>query len=257
MLQAFFIGLIAFAAYMADALGYSQYDRPIVTGLLVGIALGDVQQGLTLGASLELVYIGTLTIGGAFPPDIYTGGILGAAFAISTGSGIEGAVALSLPIATLALLVKQIAYSVVRGAFVHKADAYALEGNDHKVATMHVLGTLAYNVPMAIIVGVCFYVGGPAVQAFIDVIPEFIMNGLSAASSMIPALGFAMLVKMIVSKDLAPYFFIGFLVAGYLNIPVLGIACIALMIAALVIMNDMRVEKMTNEVSLKGDDDDF
>lgn len=43
-----------------------------------------------VGASLELVYMGTLTIGGAFPPDIYTGGILGTAFAITTGSGIRG-----------------------------------------------------------------------------------------------------------------------------------------------------------------------
>ena len=33
-------------AYMGDALGYSQYDRPLCTGVLVGIALNDVQQGL-------------------------------------------------------------------------------------------------------------------------------------------------------------------------------------------------------------------
>lgn len=90
MIQAALIALIAFLAYMGDALGYSQYDRPLCTGVLVGIALNDVQQGLMVGASLELVYMGTLTIGGAFPPDIYTGGILGTAFAITTGSGIEG-----------------------------------------------------------------------------------------------------------------------------------------------------------------------
>ena len=47
------IALIAFFAYMGDALGYSQYDRPIFTGLLVGWALGDVKQGLLIGASLE------------------------------------------------------------------------------------------------------------------------------------------------------------------------------------------------------------
>ena len=99
MIQAALIALIAFLAYMGDALGYSQYDRPLCTGVLVGIALNDVQQGLMVGASLELVYMGTLTIGGAFPPDIYTGGILGTAFAITTGSGIEGAVALSLRLA--------------------------------------------------------------------------------------------------------------------------------------------------------------
>ena len=232
------IALIAFFAYMGDALGYSQYDRPIFTGLLVGWALGDVKQGLLIGASLELVYMGTLTIGGAFPPDIYTGGILGTAFAITTGAGIEGAVALSLPIATFALLIKQLIYTFVRGYFVHRADAYALKGDDKKVAAMHVWSTLAYCVPMAIVVGICFYVGGPVVQAILDKVPRFIMAGLSAASGMLPALGFAMLIKMIISKELAPYFFIGFLIAGYLNIPVLGIACIAICIAILVIIKD-------------------
>ena len=238
MIQAALIALIAFLAYMGDALGYSQYDRPLCTGVLVGIALNDVQQGLMVGASLELVYMGTLTIGGAFPPDIYT-------------SGIEGAVALSLPIATFALLIKQVIYTFVRGFFVHRADSYALQGNDSKVAAMHVWSTLAYCVPMAIVVGICFYVGGPAVQAVLDQIPAFIMKGLSAASGMLPALGFAMLVKMIISKELAPYFFIGFLIASYLQIPVLGIACIAILIALLVIMNDRK----KNNVEMGGMDD--
>lgn len=235
MTQALLIGLIAFAAYMSDALGYSQYDRPLCTGVLVGVALGDVQQGLLIGASLELVYMGTMTIGGAFPPDIYTGGILGAAFAITTGSGIEGAVALSLPIATLALFIKQFVYTFIRGYFVHKADKYALEANDRGVASMHVLSTLTYPIIMATVVGVCFYVGGPAVEALLNMIPKFIMTGLGAAAGILPALGFAMLLKMIFTKDVAPYLFIGFLIASYLEIPVLGIACIAILIAFLVV----------------------
>lgn len=116
---------------------------------------------------------------------------------------------------------------------------------------MHVWSTLAYCVPMAIVVGICFYVGGPAVQAVLDQIPAFIMKGLSAASGMLPALGFAMLVKMIISRELAPYFFIGFLIASYLEIPVLGIACIAILIALLVIMNDRK----KNNVEMGGMDD--
>lgn len=251
MTQAILLGLVSFVIYMSTVFGYSQYERPICTGLLVGIVLGDIPQGLIVGASLELVYMGTMTIGGAFPPDIYTGGILGAAFAISTGTGIEGAVALSLPIATLALLIKQVIYTVVRGYFVHKADRYADQGNDRGVARMHILSTLAYPIPMAIAVGASFYVGGPAVQSLLNTIPAFIMSGLAAACSMLPALGFAMLMKMIISKELAPYFFIGFLIASYLKIPVLGIACIAILIALLVVMNDNK--KQT--VQLEGDNE--
>lgn len=251
-MKAVLIGLIAFFAYMGDALGYSQYDRPLCTGLLVGIALGNIQQGLLLGASLELVYMGTLTIGGAFPPDIYTGGILGTAFAITTGTGIKGAVALSLPIATFALLVKQFIYTFVRGYFVHKADSYADKADDKGVARMHVLATFAYSVPMAILVGICFYVGGPAVKSLLAVIPAFIMKGLSVSASLLPALGFAMLIKLIISKQLAPYFFLGFIAASYLKMSVMGIACLGILIALLIVNN----KKIA--VVKKGDsDDDF
>lgn len=252
MTQAILIGIIAFMAYMADFFGYSQYDRPLCTGVLVGLALGDVTTGLIVGASLELVYMGTLTIGGAFPPDIYTGGILGAAFAITTGTGVEGAVALSLPIGTLALLVKYFIYLFVRGGITHRADKYAEVADDKGVARMHIVSMLAYCIPMAILVGVSFYVGGPAVQAILDAIPEFIMRGLSAASGIIPALGFAMLIKMIVNKDVVPYFFIGFIIAAYLNIPVIGIAAIAIAIAVLVVNNDGKKQLVSEEV-----DDDF
>lgn len=251
MHDAVLIALIAFLAYMADFFGYSQYDRPLCTGVLVGLALGDVQTGLIVGASLELVYMGTMTIGGAFPPDIYTGGILGTAFAITTGTGVEGAVALSLPIGSLALLVKYFIYLFVRGAITHKADRYAEVADDKGVARMHIVSMLAYCIPMAILVGLSFYVGGPAVQALLDAIPEFIMRGLSAASGIIPALGFAMLIKMIINKDVAPYFFIGFIIAAYLEIPIIGIAAIAIMIALLVVNKNQTVV-------VEGDmDDDF
>lgn len=257
MVQAFFIGLIAFVAYCNPVLGYSQYDRPIFTGFLVGLALGDLYQGLVVGASLELVYMGTITIGGALPPDLCAGGILGTAFAISTGSGVEGAIALSLPIATLALLVKQFVYGLIRGWFSHRADAYAAQGNDRAVCRQHWWAMLSYNLPMAIIIGICFYVGGPAVQAFVDAIPDFVMNGLSAAASMIPALGFAMLLKLIASKELIPFFFIGFLIVGYLNIPVLGIACFGLLVAVLVVLNDRKQAQQLALIKAEGDDDDF
>jgi len=242
--QAIWIALIAFAAYMGDSLGYSQYDRPLCTGTLVGLALGDVQTGLLVGASLELIYMGMLTIGGAFPPDIYTGGILGTAFAITTGTGVEGAIALSLPIATFALFIKQFIYTFIRGYFVHKADAYADLGDDRGVARMHVWGIFAYAVPMAIIVGLCFYAGGPAIQTILDKIPTWIMSGLSASASMLPALGFAMLAKLTLSKQVAPYFFAGFLAAGYLDIPIIGLACFGLIIAFLVVQSDAKRNKL-------------
>lgn len=249
-IQTILIMVIAFIANAESFLGYGQFGRPIISGVVVGWALGDVQTGLMVGATLELAFIGNFAIGGALPPDIYTGGILAAAFAIRTGSGVEGALALALPIATLALLLKNVVYIFGRGYFVHKADTYALAGNDKKVARMHVYANLIYTIPIAILTGLAFHYGGDAVEVILAAIPNFIMKGLTVASGILPALGFAMLARMIMNKKVAPYFFLGFAITAYLNIPVLGIAIFAIIISILVV-NSNKIEA----VAVEGDVD--
>ena len=48
----------------------SMIQRPIVMGPLVGLVLGDVNAGLAVGATLELAFMGNVTIGAALPPEI-------------------------------------------------------------------------------------------------------------------------------------------------------------------------------------------
>ena len=108
MLQALLLGVIAFIAQSEFALGTSLISRPIVTGLFTGLVMGDVKTGLIMGATLELAFIGSFSVGGAIPPDVVTGGILGVAFAIASNSGVEAVLLLALPIATFVLVLKNI-----------------------------------------------------------------------------------------------------------------------------------------------------
>ena len=55
---------------------------------------------------------------------------------------------------------------------------------------------------------------------------------MGVAAGILPAMGFAMLMRMIINKKLIPFFFLGFVLASYANIPVLGVAIIAVIIAA-------------------------
>lgn len=104
MLQALLLGLIAFVAQSEFALGTSLISRPIVTGLFTGLVMGDIKAGLIMGATLELAFIGSFSIGGSIPPDVVTGGILGVAFSITSKTGIETVLLLALPIATFTLI---------------------------------------------------------------------------------------------------------------------------------------------------------
>ncbi len=258
VMQAVGIGLVALFAYMVDFCAYAQWDRPIFTCLLVGLVLGRVKEALVIGANLELLYMGTISIGAALPPDIYTGGILGVAFAIVTGTGIEGAATLCLPIATLALAIKQFFYTFFRGYLTHRADHYANLADPDGVARQHLLALLMW-IPMAVLVGFSFYAGAPAVQAILDAIPEFIMHGISVASGMIPALGFAMLAKLTVTKKLLPFLFLGFALSAYLNVPVTGIAVFGIIIAVLAvyITKNKQVESAIGGTYMEDDDNEF
>ncbi|OUO33881.1 PTS sugar transporter subunit IIC [Olsenella sp. An293] len=234
-MQALLVGIVAFIGFLECGIGNSMIQRPIVMGPLIGLVLGDLTMGLQVGATLELAFMGTQAIGSALPPEITAGGVLGAAFAITSGSGVEAAIALCLPIASLALIVKNLYYVVVRGWMLHMSDKCAAAGDDKGVATWHWVSFLSYALVMAVLCGGAFYVGGPAVEAFLAIIPQFVQDGLTVASGILPALGFALLASMLVNKDVAPYFLIGFLLVAYLGVPVLGIALLGVLLVILML----------------------
>lgn len=255
MMQAIFIGIVAFVGFLECGLGNSMIQRPIVMGPLVGLVLGDVQTGLAVGATLELAFMGNVTIGAALPPEITAGGILGTALAISSHGGTEAALALAIPIATVALLLKNTYYLVVRAWFLHRSDVYAAKGDARGVNRMHMMSFLSYALVMAVVMAVCYSFGAPAVEAFLAVIPQFVKDGISVAAGILPALGFALLANMLLSKKVAPFFLLGFILSAYLGMPVLGIAMVGIIIVALMLNADRPAQAKVIEGG--EDDDDF
>ena len=83
--QAILIGLIAAFGKFDCQLGTLYAFRPIVLCPLVGLVLGDLQTGLAVGASLELLFMGSVSIGAYVPPNETIGGVLACAFAIQSG----------------------------------------------------------------------------------------------------------------------------------------------------------------------------
>lgn len=49
--------------------------QPIVTGAVIGLILGDLNTGLLVGGTYQLMTIGNMPIGGAQPPNAVIGGI--------------------------------------------------------------------------------------------------------------------------------------------------------------------------------------
>lgn len=231
--------LLALVAMLANGeylLGSSMLSRPIVTGTLAGLVMGDVVTGVTIGATLELAFVGNFSIGASIPPEMISGGVLGTAFAIQSGTGPEVALALALPIASLVLVVKNLGFLFVLPPFVHKADRYALEANSKGISRMNLLGGFfAVNLPIGLMVGIGYYLGSPVIEKLLDVIPKFIMNGLTIAVGLLPAYGFALLANMMLKKGNWVYLLLGFALVVYLKLSVTGITIFGLVIALILV----------------------
>ena len=95
LVKTLLIALVSFIGFLECGVGNSMIQRPFVMGPLVGLVLGDVNAGLAVGATLELAFMGNVTIGAALPPEITAGGILGTALGTleaSVGRLVEGGV---------------------------------------------------------------------------------------------------------------------------------------------------------------------
>lgn len=253
IVQAVLVGLIGALGCLDYQLGTLYMFRPIVMCPLVGLALGDLQTGLAVGASLELLFMGSISIGAYVPPNETIGGVLACAFAISLGEGTEAAIALAMPIAVLSLAIGNL-LQPIWPFFVDKADSFAKKGNLRGIYAVHWGIGLWGCVEYFLLCGGAFLLGVDAVQGFLDWIPSFILDGFGVAANLLPAMGFAMLGRLVITKKLVPFYFLGFLLCSYMGVPVLGVAILAIIIG--IEKFDLINMNAGSQMALEGDDDD-
>jgi fructoselysine/glucoselysine PTS system EIID component len=247
LLTAILITIIAIFGHLEDFLGTSLLSRPLVLGPLVGLVLGDLHQGVIIGATLELIFMGNIKVGAAIPPDLITGGVLGTAFAIMSGKGPEIALALAVPISILAEMVMSGLF-VFRPIFNSRFNKYAEEGNFRKLEMLHIGSGLLKPLLMGIITFLALLLGSDVMKTFLDAIPPWVQSGLQVAGNMLPALGFALLMNLMFNQKAAPYFFLGFILTSYLKLPMIAIGGLGVVLALI-------ITGITHKASPKEDDD--
>ena len=227
------------------------FRKPLLAGVVVGILLGDPMQGLIIAGTLELVWLGTNNVGAYQPPDVISGSVVGVAIGILSGGGEATGVGVAIPVA---LLVQQLSMIVMTTnvSLVHAADKIVQSGEFGKIDKLQYLGGLAFFLSRAIPVFIAVWLGAPAVEAVLAFIPKYMLTGLTVASKIIPAVGIAMLLSMMLKKNMWVFLVLGFALATFLKVPTIGIAIFALVAAVLydiMMNNEGRVD------SSKEDDD--
>lgn len=220
--------VVAICYYLNMWFGYIFTDKPIIVGTLVGFVLGDLQTGIICGATFELIFLGAVNIGGAVPSDPTAGTAVATAFVILTGMSTEEAMALAIPTGLLMAQAQMLTY-IFPSFFNGYIDSLIERDKDKGFGWMIVFLLLFRTLVEVIFPFIVIFLGTDAITAIMAYLPEVVTGGFSVAGGMLAAVGFAMLLKMIWTKELAVYFFVGFFMATYLNIPTLGIAIAGLL----------------------------
>ena len=111
ILQAVLIALFSYLAaecvpvLMGDFGGYYVLSKPLASGLIVGIILGDVSTGVTVGAAVQTVYLATMSVGGSIQTDIAVVAYPAVALGVVSGGDANVSIALATTLGIVGILI--------------------------------------------------------------------------------------------------------------------------------------------------------
>lgn len=228
LIKAILLGLVGIVGVIDSRLiGRQNIGRPLILSTLAGLVLGDVRQGVILGASLELISMGFVAIGAAGPPNMQFGSIIATAFAILSGASTEAALTIAVIGEFLSVIMR-----MVIAQFSHVADKAIENGQFKKAIHIHLWWSFGFNALVYFIpIFLTVYFGTDLVTNLVAAIPQAITNGLTVAGNLLSALGFAMLLSSMLSKKMFPYFLLGFLIVAYSGLSLIGVTMFAAILA--------------------------
>lgn len=253
-LEALAIAVVVGLAYLARRIGGDpQLERPIVLGPIVGLILGDLQTGVVVGGTLELIFIGAAAFGGTAPPNVAIGTAVGTAFAITTGQGVETALLAAVPAAVVGTFFELFAKGSC-SVLVHRADVAAATGRSPGVTSTIWIGNSIHFLAYAVPTFLALNFGADVIQTVTDALSGDVENALKTAAAILPAVGFGILLSVLYSKALFPLFLAGFAVAAYTDFTVIGVALLTVTLVVVVLRPSHSAQPAPVTVGSGGED---
>ena len=229
--------------------------RPLIVSTLTGLILGDLRLGLLTGALTELAFAGLTPAGGTQPPNPVLAGVMTTVIAYTAKVDAKIAIGLALPFSFLMQYIILFYYSIF-SLFMKKADKYAEDVEIKKFYFLNLVTTLIVGISYAVVVFVSSYVAQEAVQNLVNSMPEWLTHGFEVAGGILPAVGFGLLLRVMLQKQYIPYLIIGFVVASFLKFSnLLPVALLGTAFAIYEYFNQKKIEEATVNARDRGDDD--
>ena len=241
-LQAFLATLLALGINWY--VGQCMSERPIVAGLIAGIIFGDIPTGVMIGCALEAIFMGAVNVGGAVSAEPVTATVVTVAFVVATGMNQGVAItAVGTPLGLVAGIIYLMLFNVFMSLFAPAVDWAARTGNgsEKRLLMVRWIGWFVKYFLLAIPSFLAVYIGAEPVAALASQIPENVIAGFTTCGNLLPAVGMALLLKMLWDKKLAVYYLLGFVLVIYLNLPMVAVAALGAVIVVVTALRDMEI----------------
>ncbi|MGN2338141.1 PTS mannose/fructose/sorbose transporter subunit IIC [Clostridium cagae] len=233
IVQVILVIIVAFLAGMEGILDEFHFHQPIIACTLIGLVTGNLLPCLILGGMLQMIALGWANIGAAVAPDAALASVASAIILVLGGQGKEGissAIAIAVPLAVTGLLLTIICRTIAT-AFVHFMDAAAEEGNIRAIEMWQIVAICMQGVRIAIPAALILIIGAGPISGLLAAMPAWLTDGLAIGGGMVVAVGYAMVINMMATKEVWPFFAIGFVLATISQITLIGLGAIGVALA--------------------------
>ncbi|WP_369672478.1 PTS mannose/fructose/sorbose transporter subunit IIC [Enterococcus faecium] len=225
--------LVAFLAGMEGILDEFQFHQPLVACTLIGLVTGNLEAGIVLGGTLQMIALGWANIGAAVAPDAALASVASAIILVLGGQGVKGvpsAIAIAVPLVVAGLFLTMIVRTIAV-PIVHLMDAAAEEGNIRKVEMWHIIAVCLQGVRIAVPAAALLFIPAQTVQSFLESMPAWLTDGMAIGGGMVVAVGYALVINMMATKEVWPFFVIGFVVAAISQLTLIALGALGVALA--------------------------
>lgn len=234
------IMIVAFLAGIEGILDEWEFHQPLVACTLIGLVSGHLREGIILGGSLQLIALGWANIGAAVAPDAALASVASAiimVLALENGSvdpstAITTSIAVAIPLSVAGLFLTMLCRTFAI-PIVHAMDAAAEKGNFRAIEAWQIIAICMQGIRIVIPALALCIIPPEAVTAALNRMPEWLSGGMSVGGGMVAAVGYAMVINMMASREVWPFFMLGFVIAAITQITLIGLGVMGVALALL------------------------
>lgn len=225
--------IVAFLAGMEGILDEFQFHQPLVACSLIGLVTGNLEAGIVLGGTLQMIALGWANIGAAVAPDAALASVASAIILVLGGQGISGvstAIAVAIPLAVAGLFLTMIVRTIAV-PIVHMMDSAAEQGNIRRIELLQIFAICLQGLRIAIPAAALLFIPAHTVQSALNSMPAWLTDGMAIGGGMVVAVGYAMVINMMANREVWPFFIIGFVVAAISQLTLIALGALGIALA--------------------------